>query len=307
MLKIIQHRKIWFIISGSLCLLSILSLIFWGLKPAIDFTGGTLMEIEFSQVSRPSVNEIKEALSPLNLGDLRIQYFGDKGVLFRLKNIDEDTHQKILKSLEDKFGSKDKKVIEEKRFESIGPIIGKELSNKAKWAITLVVIMIIVYVAWAFRRVSKPVSSWKYGFAAIVALVHDILITTGIFSVLGHFLNVEIDILFITALLTILGYSVNDTIVVFDRTRENLHRHPEEGFDEVVNRSVNETIVRSINTSLTTLFVLLSVFFLGGRTIRYFVLALIFGVIFGTYSSIFIASPLLVTWEKLRRRKQFKR
>ncbi|MFH1610283.1 MAG: protein translocase subunit SecF, partial [Patescibacteria group bacterium] len=192
----------------------------------------------------------------------------------------------------------------EKRFESIGPVIGEELKNKAIWAIGLALIIIIAFIAFAFRQVSKPVASWKYGIGAIIALAHDIIIVVGAFSVLNHFfLGFEVDILFVTALLTILGYSVNDTIVVYDRTRENLIYNPQSTFEETINKSVNDTITRSVNTSLTTLLVLLSLYFLGGTTIQNFVLALICGTLIGAYSSIFIASPLLVVWQKMSRKK----
>ncbi|MBU2575577.1 protein translocase subunit SecF, partial [Patescibacteria group bacterium] len=194
-------------------------------------------------------------------------------------------------------------VVEEMRFESIGPIIGQELQDKAVRAILTVLIAIVLYIAWAFRKVSDPVSSWKYGITAIIALAHDVIIPTGIFVVLGVLYNVEIDILFVTAVLTILGFSVNDTIVVFDRTRENLARdHHKHDFDWIVNKSVNETIRRSIYTSFTTFVVLFAIYLYGGDTIKNFALALMIGVVVGTYSSIFLASPLLVVWEKWSRR-----
>ena len=188
--------------------------------------------------------------------------------------------------------------IVENRFESIGPVIGGELKEKSVKAIIIVLISIVIYIGWTFRKVSRPVSSWKYGLVALIALFHDIIITIGVFSILGHFYGVEVGMPFVVALLTILGYSVNDTIVVFDRTRENLLHSGWDDFEEVVNRSVNETLMRSLNTSLTTLVVLLAIYLFGGATIQYFVLALIIGIIAGTYSSIFIASPLLVSLAK---------
>lgn len=194
-----------------------------------------------------------------------------------------------------------KDTIREERFESIGPSIGQELKEKSIYALIGALICIVLYIAWAFRKVSKPVTSWKYGVIAIITLAHDILIVVGIFVVLGRFLHVEIGVSFIAALLTVLGYSVNDTIVVFDRIRENLPRS-DDNFNSTVNNSVNQTIIRSINTSLTTLIVLLAIFFFGGETVKFFVLALILGVLAGTYSSIFIASPLLVVWHKLAKK-----
>ncbi|MDP1709551.1 MAG: protein translocase subunit SecF [Candidatus Komeilibacteria bacterium] len=188
-------------------------------------------------------------------------------------------------------------IVVEDQFESIGPTVGKELLRRSIYSILAVLSAIIIYIAWAFRKVSQPVSSWKYGVAAVIALTHDVVIPCGIFAVLGHFWGVEIDILFITALLTMLGFSVHDTIVVFDRTRENLARARHQGsFEETVNQSVNETIRRSINTSMTAFLALLAMYLFGGDSVKYFVLALMMGIIFGTYSSIFIASPLLVVW-----------
>ena len=335
MLNIIAHRKIYFIASGLLCLASILSLAIWGLKPAIDFTGGTLMEIEFKK-TRPSSQEIREALADLDLENINIQEIGEKGMILRMKNIDEKTHQEILKELRitnyelgiketeklknEKTKKQENKKIEqikqleqteesisESRFESIGPVIGKELKIKTIWAISLVVIAILIYIAWAFRKVGKisyttGVASWKYGLGAIIALMHDILIPTGVFAVLGHFAGIEVDLLFITALLTILGFSVHDTIVVYDRTRENLGKFPNQNFETTVNQGVNETMTRSINTSLTVLLTLLIIFFLGSSSIKNFALALIIGIVLGTYSSIFIASALLVVWQKMKKR-----
>ena len=190
----------------------------------------------------------------------------------------------------------------EKSFSSVGPTIGNELKQKSYYAIALVLLAIVIYIAWAFRRVSRPVASWKYGVAAIIALLHDVIIPTGVFSALGHFLGYEVDVLFVTALLTVLGFSVHDTIVVFDRIRENLLKR-EGSFEDIVNYSVNQTMTRSINTSATVMLVLLAVYFFGGESVRNFTLVLILGVFFGTYSSIFIASPILVVWHKLAGRK----
>ncbi len=292
MLKIIQKRNIWFSISGVLILASILILIMWGLNLGIDFTGGSLLEVEFAE--RPDNNSVKEVLSQFELGDMTVQPTGETASLIRVQEISEDKHQEILNKLGEEFGE-----VEEMRFESIGAAIGQELQRKAISAIVGVLIAIILYVAWAFRKVSKPVQSWKYGIVAVITLFHDVLITLGIFAALGHFYNIEIGLPFVAAILTILGYSVNDTIVVFDRIRENLFRD-NESFENIVNKSVNQTVTRSINTSLTTLLVLLAIFFFGGASIEYFVLTLVIGVALGTYSSIFIASPLLVFWQKLK-------
>lgn len=288
-MDLLKYRKLYYLFSGTLIVISVVSLLVWGLNFGIDFTGGSLLEVEYKE-TRPENQKIKEDLSGLELGETVLQPTGERGLLIRLREVDEATHQKILDAL-------NREQIEEKRFDSIGPVIGKELKEKAQKAVLFVLIAIVLYIAWAFRHVSKPVSSFRYGFIALVALFHDILITAGIFSILGHFLNFEIGIPFVAAILTILGYSVNDTIVVFDRVRENLSKHTGD-FQDTVSKSIRETLVRSFNTSLTTLFVLVAIFFLGGETIRYFVLTLIIGIVIGTYSSIFLASPLLVSLKR---------
>jgi len=293
-MNIIKYRKIFFIISAALILASIVSLSVWHLKLGIDFTGGSLLEVKYAGTA--SVNsEIKDKLAQFNLGEVNVTPAENNSVILRFKDIDEATHQNILHSLGD---------VEEKSFESVGPVIGAELMRRAIYAIALVILMIVIYIAWAFRKVSRPISSWQYGIATLIALLHDVIIPVGIFAILGHFLGVEIGLLFVTAVLTILGFSVHDTIVVFDRIRENLRRHIGDNFEDTVNRSINQTISRSINTSFTVLLTLLAVYFFGGESIRYFALALIVGIIFGTYSSIFIASPLLVLWEGWKKKKK---
>lgn len=350
MFNIIQKRRIWYAFSGILILISVLSLSFWGLKLSIDFTGGSMLEIQFKEKTL-SNQEIEKALADLNLPYLNIQPTSNKSVLIKTHALTEEVHQDILKRLLTAFDPKAaetaegvpvspeqlgiagegleglsitatgdtaktikaqqhlpnlspevvQKYFEELRFDSIGPTIGKELQNKAILAIIIVSLAIIIYIAYAFRKVSYPVESWKYGVSAVLALIHDILIVTGLFSVLGHYFNYQVDSLFVTALLTILGFSVHDTIVTFDRTRENLRHQQDKTFENIVNLSVNQTIIRSINTSLTTFFVLFSVYLFGGVTIKHFILALMFGIIIGTYSSIFIASPLLLMFYKLKK------
>jgi preprotein translocase subunit SecF len=303
-LQFVKIRKYWYAISGLMIAISLVALFSWGFRLGIDFTGGTLLGIDFLQ-GRPSPQALQEKLSELNLGDVSAQPSGESEMLIRLRDINEDEHQQILQTLKTNFANvpppqaaklQTSDVINELRFESIGPIIGQELRDKSVVALLLSLIFIIAYIAYAFRKVSYPVSSWKYGVTAIIALAHDLIIVCGLFSILGHFLNWEINVLFITALLTTLGYSVNDSIVVFDRTRENLFHEKNKEFAEVVNESVNQTMARSINTSFTTLLVLIAIFVFGGESIKEFVLALMAGVFIGTYSSIFIASPLLVDW-----------
>ncbi len=283
-MNFLAYKSIFLGFSGLLVFLSIVVLAFWGLNLGIDFTGGSLLEIEFENV-RPPNAEIQRTLEPLGLGVVSLQPTGERGVLLRFRHIDEATHQMLLSRFP---------KMQEKRFDTIGPTIGKELKNRAFIALGVAVIAIILYIAWAFRAVSKPVVSWKYGVAAVIALIHDIIIPAGVFSFLGHFYGVEVDALFITALLTILGFSVHDTIVVFDRIREHLRMSKgAEVFAEILNRSVHETVTRSVNTSLTVLLVLFAIVLAGGATTRFFAVALILGVVFGTYSSLFVATPLL--------------
>lgn len=273
---------------------TIISAIIYGFNLGIDFTGGSLLYVEYPD-GRPASDEVKSGLAALpGLGDVNVQTAGDGGYVLKMGFISNDQRQEVLDSLPG---------AEEQSFESIGPVIGEELKRKSWIAILLVLIGIVGYLSWAFRGVSRgPVPSWMYGVAALGALAHDVIITLGIFLVIGHFMGVELNIMFITAILTVLGYSVNDTIVVFDRIREGLKTSRQDTFEGVVNEAINRTITRSLNTSLTTLFVLMALFLFGGETIRYFVLALMVGIITGTYSSIFIASPLLLWGSKVLKR-----
>jgi len=297
MASIIGARKISYIVSGILISLSVLSLLIWGLNLGIDFTGGSIIEIEYVGI-RPGNDEIFAKLQAVAIENPVIQPTGEKGVIIRTMDLDENTHQAALLSLKELGG------LQEKRFNSVGPTIGAELRRKSMWAIGLVIVMIVLYISWAFRSVSRPIASWKYGIAAIAALIHDVSIPAGVFAYLGHFYGVEVDTLFVTALLTIFGFSVHDTIVVFDRIRENLKKYGgEEGFEAIVERSIRDIIPRSISTSLVVLFVMFALYFLGGATTQFFALAMIIGIFFGTYSSIFIASALLVTWHNFQQRR----
>lgn len=304
---IIKHRKIWYAVSSFFVALSIFSVFYFGLNIGIDFTGGSLLEVEYEN-QRPEIAKIQEAVEKLDLGNIVPQPTGESGLILRSRELSDAEHQALLEALRGLASKSDleaKPLLTELRFDSIGPVIGKELRQKSWIAILLVVSMIILYIAFAFRNVGKSggVSSFKYGLIAIVALIHDVAIPLGIFAVLGRYLGVEIDVLFVTALLTILGFSVHDTIVVFDRVRENLKRGIAKNFENSVGISVKQTIVRSINTSLTVLIVLFAIFIFGGESTRWFALALAIGVAIGTYSSIFLASPLLVTIYGLQRRK----
>lgn len=301
---IVKYRKIWYAFSAMIVAASLFSVFYFGLKLGIDFTGGSLLEIEYKD-SRPQMPELQEAANKLNFGNIILQPTGGKGLIARSRTLSEAEHQQLLSA----FGSPNEMT--EIRFDSIGPVIGKEMKSKSVSALILVIAMIIFYIAFTFRKVSaglpragRGVSSFKYGLMAIVALVHDVTLPVGVFAALGWYFGVEIDILFVTAILTVLGFSVHDTIVVFDRIRENLRKGIGQNFEETVGLSLRQTIVRSINTSLTVLLVLTAILVFGGETTRYFSLALIIGVSIGTYSSIFLASPLLVTIHKFQQRKK---
>ena len=292
-MEIIGKRKIWFSISAGLIVASAVLMSTLGLNFGIDFTGGSLTEV---QIAETNAVELRETIGQLGFDAARVQP-SEEGYIVRLNALSENDHQDLLRGLETEYGQ-----VIELRFDMIGPVIGQELRNKALSAIVAALILILMYIAWAFRKVSEPVASWKYGILTIVAALHDLIIPIGAFALLGHLFGFQIDTAFVAALLTILGYSINDTIVVFDRTRENLSKpNSGETFAQVVNRSVNQTLTRSLNTSVTTLLVLLAVFIFGGDTIKHFALALIIGIISGTYSSIFLASPLLVAWERFKK------
>ncbi len=300
MLNIIKNRKIWLSVSGILIALSITALSLWGLNFGIDFTGGSLLETKFTNY-QPSISEIEGSLAGTGVTNLVIQPTADGTTLLRFKESSQEVHQAINKNLSE-LAEKNNGTAKEMRFDSIGPSIGQELKSKSFNAIFIVLLMMIAFIAYAFRKVSKPVASWKYGLAAIIALSHDVLIVLGVFAALGHFAGTEINTAFIAAILTVLGYSVNDTIIVFDRTRENLPKSSQ-NFEDTINLSVNQVLTRSINTSFSVILALLAVLIFGGESIRDFALVLAIGVFVGTYSSIFIASPLVVIWEKLTKKK----
>lgn len=304
MLDIIGKKWLYFLISGLLIIPGIISLVLWGIKPGIDFTGGTLLELKFEQVQNSklksqNVNEdIKKIIESQNLEVGSLQESGENTYLLRLKPIDKDQNQKLQEELKKQYGE-----VNELRFETVGPSVGKETTEKAVKSVLVASLVIVLYIAWAFREIPKPFASWKFGVCAVLALIHDVLVVIGLFSLLGHFFSVEIDSLFITALLTIMGFSVHDTIVVFDRIRENLHKLPSNlTFTHIVNESIVQTLARSFSTSLTVLFTLLSLLLFGGESVRWFIVALLIGVTSGTYSSIFNAAPLLVLWEERGKR-----
>jgi len=299
---IVRYRSIFFTLSAILIGASLFAILFFGLNLGIDFKGGALLEVSYPN-GRPDVQAIEEGIAGIGLGGSTIQPVGDNGIILRTKDLSVQERMEVLNALSQGGTT----IFEEERFNSIGPVVGSELKRKAVVAIIIVTIAIIIFITFAFRRVSLPVPSWKYGLVAIIALLHDVIIPTGVFALLGHFfIDFQINVLFVTALLAILGFSVHDTIVVFDRIRENLRRnkeyHIDKGFAETVGEGLSQTFTRSINTSMTVVFVMLVLYFLGGEPTRQFALALSVGVIAGTYSSVFIASPLLVVIEKWQRK-----
>ncbi len=293
MFNIVENRKIFYAISGIFVAVSVIASALWGLQFGIDFKGGSILEINYSAL--PDLNSVSDSLKPLELNDLKISPLGSNSAVFRFRETDEATHQNIVKILAAE-AEKSKIQFEERRFSSIGPTIGAELMQKSIKAIIIVILGISLYIAWAFRKVSQPISSWRYGVVTLIALFHDLIIPVGLFAYLGRFYGIEVGANFIVALLVILGFSVHDTIVVFDRIRENLKRYSQLSFASLVSRSIRETLVRSLNTSLTVLLTLAALYVFGGESLKYFVLALMVGIFSGTYSSIFVAAPLLVTW-----------
>ncbi len=292
-MNILGRTKLWISIAVVNIVISVVVLALWGLNTSIDFRGGSLLEISINP--KAQIGEIEKSLSELDLKNLDITPSEENSYILRTVEINEEKKDTILERLNKKFTNS--KIIEN-RFETVGPTVSQDLTQKALWAILIASVAIILYVTWSFRNIPKPASSWKFGIAAILTLLHDAIIVIGVFVILGHFWNIEIDSLFITAVLTVIGYSVNDTIVVFDRIRENLIKRSEIDFKTISNTAVVETLSRSLNTGLTTLLVLFALFLIGGATIKYFVLALIIGIISGTYSSIFIAAPILVMWHR---------
>ena len=298
---IVLHRKFFYTLSGLLMAGSLLAIFVWGFNPGIDFKGGSILEINYTN-ARPDISVLNAALAPLTL-DQSIRPTGSTGYIIRLKSITEEERAEMIKAL---TPGKDS-APEVKRFDSIGPLLGAEALTKSIISIVLVLVAIVIFITLAFRKVSEPVASWKYGLITIFALLHDVLVPTGVFAVLGHFKGFEVDTLFVTALLVILGFSVHDTIVVFDRVRENLKLahidRAKKSFETIVGESINQTFVRSINTSLTTLLALVVLYFVGPEVTRHFSLALLIGIAVGTYSSVFLGSPLLVTVEGWQKKK----
>jgi preprotein translocase subunit SecF len=294
-MNIVGRRKLWFSISILLILPGTIALLVWGLKPGIDFTGGQEMEI----AGDIGQSELSELVSKAGAKDITVTTSGGDRLLVRYSDKDASESQQLRQNISALLKQRS---LQETSFSSVGPSVSRDITARALLGVGLASIAILLYVAFAFRNTPPPVSPWSFGATAIIALLHDALFLLGIFAILGHFFDVQVDALFVTAVLTVIGFSVHDTIVVYDRIRENLRRH-NKPFEEIVNISINETLARSLNTSITVIIVLLAFFMFGGESIRYFVLALLIGIISGTYSSIFNASPLLVVYNNWKIKK----
>ncbi len=300
MISIVKHRVWFYVISGILITASIASLVFWGLRPGIDFQGGTYWEFQFSKPLDKTV--VEQALQKAVTGDVIVQQSGNLFTV-RTKELTEQDHQTLIgvaKNIDPSFS--------ELQWQTVGPTVGDTLRQKSIEAIIFVIIGISLYVAFAFRHASRPVSSWKYGLITVATLFHDVSIPLGFFAIIGHFLHIEIDTNFIVAMLVIMGFSVHDTIVVFDRIREKLRvLRVATPFPDIVNQSLNETLTRSINTSFTVLLALVAVYIWGSYTLKWFILTLMVGIFTGTYSSIFIGSTLLVDVWRLQERARMRK
>lgn len=293
MLDIIGKKNIYFLISFLVIIPGIISLFLWGLKLSIEFTGGTRSTLLIpGTVNEQTIEKVGNIYEKENVDVASLRQEG-KRLIVQSKPLSKEQNDKILS------GIKQNEVdIKQEEIETIGPTIGQETTLNAFKSLGIASILIVLYIAYSFRAVPKPARSFRFGICAIAALLHDALLLVGVFSLLGHYFDVEVDSLFITAVLTAIGFSVHDTIVVFDRIRENLRKSVGAPFAQVVNDSVLQTIVRSLNTSLTTILVLLTLLLFGGESIRWFVTALLIGIVSGTYSSIFNAAPLLVVWQE---------
>lgn len=299
-MNLIKYRNYFFTLSLLILVPGIIALLTWGLKLGIDFTGGTLWEVKFVEKKEDVNRESFQSFLNENGAEVSTSsQTSTDSILVRSKLTEEAKINEVKSKVNKRYGQ-----IEDVRLETVGPTISKELTQKALLAVSISILAIVTYISWAFRKVPKPTSSIAFGVTTVFALVHDVLVVVGIFAILGHLFGIEVDSLFITAILTVIGFSVHDTIVVFDRIRENLIKHAGSSFENVVNDSLLQTVGRSLNTSLTAIFVLIALLLFGGESIKTFVLALLFGIISGTYSSIFNAAPLLIVWHKLQNRKK---
>lgn len=298
-LDIIARKNLYFAISLIAIIPGLIALLLWGLRPSIDFVGGTRLEYSVSDIkNKVSSDDLKKTVEGSKVEVGSVQQSGNSSFIVRTKQIDQKEHRQISVNLQTKYPG-----IKEVSYETIGPTVSSEITFNAIKAVVFASLFIVLYIAWSFRKVPPPVTSWRFGICAIAALLHDVLFVVGVFAILGHFWHVEVDSLFVTAILTVIGFSVHDTIVVFDRIRENLRRMQGMAFATVVNESILQTIGRSLNTSLTVLLVLFALLLFGGESTRWFIVALLIGITSGTYSSIFNAAPLLVLWEEIQSKR----
>ena len=298
-MNIIGRKNWYFGISLLVLIPGIIAIFLWGLNLSIDFTGGSRLTLVFKDnVTKNNLELVDKTLRAQRIKVAGIEK-SNKLIFVRTSPIDQNQNNKFISAL-----SKELKDVKQQEFETIGPVIGQETTLNALKAVGIASILIILYITWSFRSVPKPASSIRFGVCAIIALIHDVLVVVGAFAILGHFFGVEIDSLFVTAILTVIGFSVHDTIVVFDRIRENLKKTGSSNFAKTVNESIVQTIGRSLNTSLTVVLVLIALLLFGGESIRWFVVALLIGIISGTYSSIFNAAPLLVLWQEISDKRQ---
>lgn len=297
-MNIIGKKYWYFLISLIIIIPGIISLIFYGLNLSIEFSGGSRLTLSFpKEVSKSQVDTVKNVFLENKIKILTAEKSG-KYIYVRSQPLSEKQDLLVTDKLKAKLGD-----FKQEQYETVGPTVGSEITINAFKALIISSILIVLYITWSFRKVPKPTSSFRFGVSAIVALVHDVLVLLGVFSILGHFYGIEIDSLFVTAILTVIGFSVHDTIVVFDRIRENLKRLGGEDFPKVVNDSILQTLDRSLNTSLTVVLVLIALLLFGGESIKWFIVALLIGVISGTYSSIFNAAPLLVLWQEILQKR----
>ena len=288
---------VMFFISMGLTIASVIVIITLGLNLGVDFRGGSIIELRFTD-GRPEISQIESVLTEkFSDREFIINSVGEEDIIIKTGELTEESHQELISSIAETFPEL---KIEERRFDSVGPAIGRELREKSINAVVIVLLAIIVYIAFVFRKISSVLSSWAMGLSAVIAMAHDILIPIGIFSLRVYYYDVQINAVFVAAILTVLGYSVSDTVVVFDRIRENvLKGYLKEGFGETIHMSVMQTLTRSLNTSFTTLLSLFAIYFFGGESMRFFSLALIMGIFLGAYSSLFVATPIIYWWHKV--------
>jgi len=298
-MNMMKYRKLWYGLSLLFIVPGTIALILWGLKPSIDFTGGSKWEISGTQ----DVAKITKFATDNGLEGVVVQRIENDSLSLRFKEINETKHTEVLKKLKETY----KGEIKEASFETVGPSMSRELTRNSFIAVGLASLVIIIYIAYSFRKVPYPAKSWEFGVGAVVSTLHDAILLVGVFALLGHYFNVEVDPLIVTAILTVIGFSVHDTIVIYDRIRENLIHGRGENFEDTVNISVVEMLSRTLNTSYLAWIILFILFVLGGSTIRWFSFALMVGILSGTYSSILNASPLLVSWDEYKKKRKAKK